>query len=281
MSKKFPNNVLNEDFIINTPERTVRVVGLIDYEPLEKEIDKSIEENGSNEEVTDEVEALKEAKKKLLNKKVQYIDKKGYVDEDGNIWIYCAEGKPKNCNAYPYFWFNEDGEKEFSDPPELIKKIYTVDNMIDMSVYKIIEDTQVNEELYDEDMLNDINSSSSFFVPTIRELDDFLKKIVKYAILQKGIDINGLKSKTDEKYMLPNMKSALQNKTKMSVIYFLTWMNLLGCDFEITVIDNGEDTKNKLKYPLVYRSYKDSVGILKDGQVEDLPDELMIKDKDE
>ena len=50
---------------------------------------------------------------------------------------------------------------------------------------------------------------------------------------------------------------------------------------EITVIDNGEDTKNKLKYPLVYRSYKDSVGILKDGQVEDLPDELMIKDKDE
>ena len=255
---------------------------MIDYAPIIDCLDKAIKDNETDEVLTEEeVKELEESKENLTKKKVHFVDGKGYVDENERIWIFCAEGKPKNYNAYPYFWLNEDGEKEFSNPPELIKKAYSVENMIDMSLLEIIAETLPNEQHYDEDMLNDINAASSFFVPTFREDDDFLKKIVKHVITQKGVDINGLKSKTSEKYVLPNMKSALQNKTKMSVIYFMTWMNLLGCDFEITIIDNGEDGKIKLTNPLIYRSYNDKVGVLKDGEIEELQSSSIITDRDE
>ena len=131
--------------------------------------------------------------------------------------------------------------------------------MIDISLVNIIEKTKPNEVLYDEQEIQDMNSAASFYVPIINDSDDFLKKIVKNTIITKGIDINRLKGKTDQKYVLPNMKAALENKTKMSVIYFCCWMELLGCDFQIDIIDNGLDSTNKLKTDLIYTSNTDKV----------------------
>ena len=265
MAMKFPQ-------FITTSNGTTNVVGMIDYDLIIDNLKNTEEEDSTD---------LDDVKKELKKRKIQYIDGKGYVDENEYIWIFNAKGKPKNPNAYPYFWINEDGEKEFSNPPELIKDEYTVDNMMDLSLVETIKNTEPNEVHYDEEMLNDINASSSSFTPTVKLDDDFLKKIVKWLILVMGVDINALKSKTFEKYVLPNMKSALQNKTKMSVIYFITWMNLLGCDFEITVVSNGEDGKNTLKFPLVYRSYTDSVGLLKDGKIEELSKAALLLEEDE
>lgn len=219
MAMKFPQYV-------STNERTVSVVGMIDKEKEEE------------------------------NKNI-YQDGKGYIDEDQSIWIYCS-GEPKNKNQYPYFWINDENKKEFSDPPEIIRKAFSVENMTDMSLLTIIDKTEPGEKLFDEDELNDMNAAAAFYVPIINENDDFLKKIVKTTIIQKGIDINRLKGRTDEKYILPNMKAALQNKTKMSVIYFMCWMNLLNCDFEITISDNG-DKNDPLKKPIVYQSYHDNI----------------------
>lgn len=228
MAMKFPQ-------YISTSDRTVSVVGMIDKKKEEKETGV-------------------------------FQDNKGYIDEDEYIWIYCGAGKPKNKNAYPYFWLN-DGKKEFSDPPELIKKAYSVANMVDMSLVNIVDRTEPGEQLFNEEEINDMNAAAAFYVPVINESDDFLKKIVKTTIIEKGIDINRLKGKTDEKYILPNMKAALQNKTKMSVIYFTCWMNLLGCDFEITILDSGEDKNDPLKVPLLYQSYSDKLNNVVDGEL--------------
>ena len=221
MAMKFPQYV-------STSERTVSVVGMVDKSKEEKE-------NGV------------------------FLDGKGYIDEDENIWIYCGAGKPKNPNAYPYFWLNEDGEKEFSEPQENMKKAFNVVNMKDMSLEVIVDKTNENEELFDEEAINDMNAAAAFYVPQIRESDDFLKKTVKNTIIAKGIDINRLKVKTEQKYILPNMKAALDNKTRMSVMYFCCWMELLGCDFQISVSDNGTDETDPLKGELVYLSDKDKV----------------------
>ena len=107
------------------------------------------------------------------------------------------------------------------------------------------------------------------------------QKIVKTTIIEKGIDINRLKGKTDEKYILPNMKAALQNKTKMSVVYFMCWMNLLGCDFEVTILDSGEDKNDPLKVPLVYQSYRDGISNLVDGELVDIDTGKYIKEEDD
>lgn len=187
-----------------------------------------------------------------------YEDGKGYLDDDGYVWIFCKNGKPKNSDEYPYFWI-EDENIMYSIPDDDIRDKFNIDNMIDISLVNIIEKTKPNEVLYDEQEIQDMNSAASFYVPIINDSDDFLKKIVKNTIITKGIDINRLKGKTDQKYVLPNMKAALENKTKMSVIYFCCWMELLGCDFQIDIIDNGLDSTNKLKTNLIYTSNTDKV----------------------
>lgn len=187
-----------------------------------------------------------------------YEEGKGYLDDSGYVWIFCKNGKPKNSDEYPYFWI-EDENIMYSIPDDEIRDKFNIDNMIDISLVNIIEKTKPNEVLYDEQEIQDMNSAASFYVPIINDSDDFLKKIVKNTIITKGIDINRLKGKTDQKYVLPNMKAALENKTKMSVIYFCCWMELLGCDFQIDIIDNGLDSTNKLKTDLIYTSNTDKV----------------------
>lgn len=226
---------------ISTTNRTVSVIGMVDKD-VENETDVAAKtfEHG-----------------------------KGYIAEDQSIWIFCSE-EPRNKNEYPYFWFDEDGNKVFSEPEEIVKKAYNVENMVDLSLVNIIETTKAGEKLFDEEEIENMNAASSFYVPTINKNDDFLKKIVKAIIIKKGVDINKLKAKTGEKYVLPNMKAALQNQTKMSVMYFSYWMKLLCCDIEITVVDNGEDTKDVLKNPIVYQSYRDGLGTLENGQLVDM-----------
>ena len=227
MSVKFPQ-------YISTKERTVSIVGYVN----------------SKEECSIE----------------DFKDGKGYVDEEGYVWIYCAQGKPKNSTAYPYFWI-KDNKAEFSNVDDYIKSVYNIDKLMDMSLVNIINTTEPNEVLFDEEEINNIISSASFYVPEIKKDDDYLKKLVKYTIIKKKIDINKLKNKTDEKYMLPNMKAALNSSTKTSVIYFALWMDLLGCTFDITISDSGEDKADPLKTPIVYESATDKISDLVHGEL--------------
>lgn len=209
-----------------------------------------------------------------------FIDGKGYVDKDGIIWIYCGCGKPKNANEYPYFWISEDGKKTFSDPQPEMKEKFNTDNMKSSNLYDIVEATQPNEVLFDEEEINDVNSASASFIPIINESDDFLKKLIKATIIMKGIDINRLKVKAEQKYMLPNMKAALINDTKMSVVYFNKWAELLGTNFEVAITDSGEDKVDPLKRPLVYQSITNNVGELISGHVENINSGKLISAED-
>lgn len=205
--------------------------------------------------------------KEKKQKKEVYIDGKGYIDDDGIVWIFSGGGKPHAADEYPYFWITDKKEKEFSNPSENMLNAFKEENMVDMSLVNIVDRTEPDEELFDEEAINDMNAAAEIYVPPIKKTDDYLKKIVKAVIIKKGININRLKSKTDEKYMIPNMRSALNNDTKMSVLYFSKWMELLGCDFQIDVRDNGEDTQNPLKTDVSYDSYRDKVGTVQRGEL--------------
>ena len=138
MALKFPQ-------YISTTERTISVIGIIDKEKFEKEEDK----------------------KNYVN--VNFTHGKGYIAEDESIWIWCDK-KPMNKNAYPYFWYNEEEDKlEFSDPPELMRAAYNVENMKDISLVNIIETTKENEELFNEEEINDLNAAAGFFRSLLAE----------------------------------------------------------------------------------------------------------------
>ena len=203
-------------------------------------------------------------------RKESAINNKGYIDDDGTVWIYSEKGKPKMASIYPYFWFNDENKIEMSDPDEKVKSEFNVLTAIDASLLTIINTTKPNEELFDEEEINDIISATEKYTPRISKVEDFLKRLVKYTIINKDIDINRLKSKTDEKYRIMNMKSGLNNNTKMSVLYFKDWMDLLGCNFELRIYDSGEDKTDPLKCDIIYNSATDNVLIYKpNGEVID------------
>ena len=241
-------NSLKFPYYINTSERSISVKGVIDDNTKDYE-------NG-----------------------------KGYIDtQTGRVWIFCSEKPNKGyVNQYPYFWFEND-EKHFSDPSPLISKAYSIDNMQNLSVHTVINSTVPGEQLYNEAEIMDINASSNFYIPIIHSYDDFLKKVIKIIIIEKGIDINRLKCKSDVPYMLANMKTALNNKTKMSVAYFASWMELLGCTFDIIIRDTGEDNVNPLQNQHIYDFEKDKMSIIIDGMEKeiDISKYLSTEDIDE
>ena len=186
---------------------------------------------------------------------IRYELNRGYLNvNDGVVWIYSGKEKPANPDQYPYFWGKPGEKPTFSEPTEESKEAFREENLRDVSTKIINETLEENEVLYNEQEINDLNDAQAVYVPIIREKDDFLKKIIKQAIINKGIDLARLKYKTSEKYILPNMKAALDNDTKMSVVYFGHWCELLGLDFSAVVYDNGTDTDDPLKKPIMYSS---------------------------
>ena len=176
-----------------------------------------------------------------------FVDNRGYVDKDTDkVYVY----NPKNKHV-PYIIVSDDGEVTKVDTDlKVYDEYFKLSNSYENSIYTILSTTPKDAVLYDEEALADMNAATSVFVPEIQPDDDPLKKIIKSAIINKGIDINRLKCKLPEKYALTNLKSALIGKTKMSISVFQTWCGLLELDFTFTVSDNGNDSINPLLEPI-------------------------------
>lgn len=194
-----------------------------------------------------------------------FIEGKGYIDNlTGDIAIYkkSNEDIPKKI-IYPLFRINMSegiNTKIMYFPTDIsIKKIFNIKSLEDLSPASIIDNSNETDKLYDESIIEDMNSSNGLFVPTINPDDDFLKKIVKSIIISEEIDIKRLQHKFPQKHGLSNLKSVLMNKTKMSTNNFMIWMELLGTDFDIIIKDNGSNELNPLKKDLLYRSDIDKV----------------------
>lgn len=194
----------------------------------------------------------------------EYLDNKGYIDKtDKRIYI-CTKNDPPYHNDVPIVKIETvDGKDRIQSTKrtanDITDKIFREDNLYDLSMSTIIENTHEDDVLYNPDELADINAASTTFRPTINDDDDPLKKIIKMAINEKDIDISRLKHKLPEKYGLSNLKSALVQKTKMSILYFTMWCNLLSLDFTVMVEDNGTDTISPLRKPLFYKSNEGKV----------------------
>lgn len=179
---------------------------------------------------------------------------KGYVYND-YVWIF-SRTKPMN-SKFPYFWY-EHGNICFGKMRDSIKDDFHVSKLLDFSLANTVYKMDPNEELYDEEVISDMNAATSMFTPIINEGDDCQKVLIKMAILEKKVDINGKKSKMGKSYALSNLKTALNGTTKMSIPNFIIWCDLLGLGFRIQLFDNGLDTKTPLNGVLEYDSMTDT-----------------------
>jgi len=191
----------------------------------------------------------------LKQLEVPFFNGKGYIDEEGYIWIYKAREVPMNRNLYPYFWVDKDGVKTFSNPNYNTKLLFSYRYLHDLNMDRIKEISDVNKTYYDEEQIRDITNNGNLFRPLDDPKDDFLTKVVKKVAQLKNVTLERLKSKANTQHSVMNMKSALEGKTKMSVYYFNIWAELMGFSYAVMVWDNGTDPFDPLNEPLIYRSW--------------------------
>lgn len=197
-----------------------------------------------------------------------FKNNKGYVDDGGFIYIF--REKPDKNEIIPWFTVvvSESGKPclKFSQKrtPET-RNGFRIEHVVDLSVKKIVDSTDPEEILYDEDLKNTLLAAGSQFVPEIKDIDDFLKKLVKTVILNKGCDLHNYRKSFGNNYQLSNYIQALDGTTKTGPLVFSNWMELLGCDFEITIHNNGTDTRYPLPYDIHYDSKKNEIHVM-DGK---------------
>lgn len=83
---------------------------------------------------------------------------------------------------------------------------------------------------------------SIFVVPLVKTdneklKDDPLKKLIKLALDQKRVNMKDYEEKSSSDHLINNMKSALKSKQKATLLYFMSWCELLDMMYEIKVTD--------------------------------------------
>lgn len=200
----------------------------------------------------------------------QYIDNKAYIRKSNNKLYICSKNEPPVHKDVPILKVtitsteDEDGTVWNEDIEYIdLREPFNMDDFDASNAYQLDYDTILNqtngdEELYNEEVLTDMNAATSVFRPIINPEDDPLKKLIKQAIIDLEIDINSLKHKLPHKYALTNMKSALIGKTKMSITNFIVWAELLDLDFDFMIyskeLNGSKRQRNVLEKGLHFSS---------------------------
>lgn len=183
--------------------------------------------------------------------------KKGFGYIKGNyVYIYHGKVEKRDIKKMnPGIYKDKNGNYVFVEPKEKDLPKYHVDNIIDLDMNSIFQQLKSNEENFiDPERVEVINNNAEVFVPTINEDDDFLKYLVKVAIIQKKINLKNYRGKFSNQYQLNNLKSGLNKGTKMTVTNFKVWCEILGLKWQFILEDDGTDRYNPLPEPIVIES---------------------------
>lgn len=200
-----------------------------------------------------------------------FEENKGYVDDNGQVHIFMQN--PKKGEILPWFTvvLNDDGKpllKYNTYKTEEIVKAFNISRIKDLSIANIAKESENVEELHDKEMIDRLLSATSVYVPKVKDSDDFLKKIVKTVIIEKGVDVHRFGGEMEKSYQLTNLITGLNNDSKMNPWAFLLWMELNRCKFKVTVTDTGSDKQTPLKYPITYDSSTGRIIVEKGGDEE-------------
>ena len=97
--------------------------------------------------------------------------------------------------------------------------------------------------------------SSKAFCPEITENDDILKRLMKQAIINKGIDIDRFKYRFVDKNALFNFKQVLKGDNRLSMLLFDRGVEAFNLKYTIILQeDSGDPIGIPLSQPIVISS---------------------------
>lgn len=197
---------------------------------------------------------------------MDFEDRTGYVDDEDNVHIFLLNPDVHDC--IPWFTI-KDGELVYNNGSRFISDQFKADNVENMGIDKISEESEGIDKLYDDDMKSDMLSASSKYIPEVKDGDDFLKKLIKMIIIEKDTDVHRYKAIADTPHKISNYIQALQNTTKMNPNVFNDWSFYLGFNFKIIVEDNNGDPKCPLKNRIIYDSETNKITVECEGEEKD------------
>lgn len=153
--------------------------------------------------------------------------------EEGGIGIY-VDGEELKYNMPK----TEEDKEKFS-----VDKIRELEADINRMVREMIENPDNFRSEKDAEIIN-LNANITTY--SIKDDDDFLKKGIKQAINDKGINVRSYGDKLPKAHDISNISGALGRDSKMTVPNFAKWCSILGLKCEIIISDNGEDTVKPL-----------------------------------
>lgn len=186
--------------------------------------------------------------------------KKGYGYLKGDT-VYIYHGKYEKFGEdelLPGIYKSKSGKAVFVEPEtKLDKKKYHISNVVEMklTVDDIVNTLRQEEENFiDPHEIEVVNNNKERYTPTFHEDDDFLKAAIKHVIEEKKINLKSYRHLFASQHDLNNMKSSLNNKTKMSTTNFKKWEEVLGFKWTLTIEDSGKDKLSPLPHPLTFHS---------------------------
>lgn len=184
---------------------------------------------------------------------------KGYVFDDAIAYVYVKNEKSEDAQL-PHFTL-KDGVAFLSDPNS-IKDHFELTRSIKMpSTEDVVSNIDLEtEKLYADELQSQISKASSVYNPIFYEQDDFLKRTIKCALLEKQIDMNVLKMKAPMPHVFSNLLNALENETKMSVLTFEHWINDLDLNYHVIVSDRDSRVPSPINGAIIYSSDKNELG---------------------
>lgn len=101
-----------------------------------------------------------------------------------------------------------------------------------------------------------IPESSKVFLPPITENDDILKRLIKQALKEKGVDIDSYKARFVDKNALFNFKQVLKGDTRLSMLLFDRGLDALNLRSTIILeeIDPAHPIGRALEEPIIASS---------------------------
>ena len=194
-----------------------------------------------------------------------FKENRGYVDSDGYVWIF--REKPNESECIPWFTvvYPDGDASQLKFNPNRAKwdnDAFHISRVGDLSIKEIINNTEDKPVEYDPEVIASVTRATAIVNPKIEESDDFLKKLVKQTIISKRVNVKKYTPKVPKPWILHNLiQSTIFGDTKCGPKPFLQWMELLDCDFTITITDNGHDKEDPLRKDIVYDSVTDKITV--------------------
>lgn len=232
---------MNRKIMISNQENGYKMEVLLDMENAEKSMYTADQLICTNEDI------LKIA---LFNKNDESFSK-GFAYIDGD-YFYLYRGEMKYETKIPGIYKRGNEVVLVPVTTDEDKNIYNVESHIaDLNVENIVNILKNNEDIYIS-----LPDSSKMFIPPVQNTDDILKRAIKIALSEKGIDIDQYKSRFVDKNALFNFKQVVKGDTKLSMLLFERGTDALGLKYTIILeeLDPELSIGNILKAPIIVSS---------------------------